>query len=130
MIKKIFLLFCIFTFKFSFAQMLVPKPVTTPLLDYNVIDVQPQYKGGFKEFLNYVQQNFKPETEGASGVIKVDFIFDVNGFISSVKIKNDVGGAGKLLAKVLEKSPKWDAGEEEGQKVRVIYHDFSITINN
>jgi periplasmic protein TonB len=130
MIKKIFLLFCIFTFKFSFAQMLVPQPVTTPLLDYNVIDVQPQYKGGFKEFLNYVQQNFKPETEGASGVIKVDFIFDVNGFISSVKIKNDVGGAGKLLAKVLEKSPKWDAGEEEGQKVRVIYHDFSITINN
>jgi hypothetical protein len=130
MFKKIFLLFCVFTFKFSFGQMAIPQPVASPLYDYNVIDVQPQFKGGFKEFLNYVQQNFKPDTEGISGVIKVDFIFDVNGFICSVKIKNDVAGTGKLLAKVLEKSPKWDAGEEEGIKSRVIYHDFSITVNN
>jgi hypothetical protein len=129
MFKKMLLLICVFSFKFSFSQMTIPQPLA-PLYDYNVIDVQPQYKGGMKEFLNYVQQNFKPDTEGLSGIIKVDFIFDVNGFIGSVRIKNDVGGAGKLLAKVLEKSPKWDAGEEEGQKSRVIYHDFSITINN
>jgi periplasmic protein TonB len=129
MVKKITILVSLLLSQLGNAQMAMNYS-EAPMFDYNVIDVQPQYPGGFKEFLNYVQKNFKPDAEGVSGTVKVDFIIDVNGFISSVKVKNDVGDVGKSLAKVLEKCPKWDAGEEEGQRARVVYHDFSIKINN
>jgi hypothetical protein len=127
MVKKIVILVCIFISHLGNAQMAMNYS-ETPLLDFKTVEVQPQFPGGFNAFLNYIQKNFSPNTEEVSGTLLVDFIIDINGFISSVKIKNDVANTGKLLAKVLEKCPKWDSGEEQGHKTRVLYRDLLITI--
>ncbi|CAM4066280.1 energy transducer TonB [Flavobacterium sinopsychrotolerans] len=121
---------CFFVFQFSTAQN--GDVYNNNLYDYQTVEYQPQYAGGFKEFLKYISRNYRaPEVEGLSGVLKIDFVIETNGTISSVKIINEVGeGAGDEAVRVLLKCPNWSPGQQNGKKVRVIYHNFPITIRN
>jgi periplasmic protein TonB len=131
MLAKFISIVAFFVFQISFSQS-NNLSVDNNLYDYETVNVQPMFPGGIKEFISYVGKNFTPpEVEGLSGVVKIDFVIEKNGMITNVKIVADIGyGSGEEAKRVISKSPAWEPGEEEGKKVRVIYHNFLVKVKN
>jgi hypothetical protein len=94
----------------------------------------PTFPGGNQNFARYVQKNLKyPEVArliGINGKLKVQFVVDQDGKIVEVTPKNCIGaGCEAEAVKLLENSPKWIPGIQNGKKVRVGYSvpiSFSI----
>jgi Uncharacterized protein conserved in bacteria (DUF2059)/Gram-negative bacterial TonB protein C-terminal len=87
------------------------------------IDVKPEFPGGIDEFTRYVAKNFNtPNVAGLKGKVFVSFVIEKDGSLTDIKILRDIGyGTGKEAVRVLELSPKWLPGEQNGQKVRCTY---------
>ncbi len=100
-------------------------------IEYDNVELQPQFPGGYKEFIKFLGKNYKaPEVEGLSGVVKMSFVIETDGSIGEIKIVKDIGdGAGDEAKRVLKLCPKWTPGEQEGNKVRVLFQ-LPITIKN
>ena len=100
-----------------------------PPIDYNVVELQPEYPGGNNEFIKYIGKNFvTPEVEGLSGILKVSFVIEINGKIGDIKIINDLGsGTAEEAKRVLSKSLPWIPGQQDGKPVRVLFN-LPITI--
>lgn len=59
---------------------------------------------------------------GVKGTIKMKFIVEKDGSLSNIKAEEDIGyGTGEAAVKLLEKSPKWKMGVQNGRVVRVEY---------
>jgi protein TonB len=127
-----FLLFAatLLTSFFASAQAPISIVKSAPL-DYNIVELQPQYPGGNKEFMKFIGKNFRtPEVEGLEGILKVSFVIDVTGNIVDIKILNDLGhGTADEIKRVLAQSKPWKAGENEGKPVRVLFN-LPITIKS
>lgn len=91
------------------------------------IEVKPDFPGGLEKFSKFISKNFKvPNEEGLIGKIFVTFVVEKNGSLSDIKVIRDIGyGTGKEAIRVLKRSPKWNAGEMNGKKVR---SSFSLPI--
>lgn len=100
-----------------------------PPIDYNVVELQPEYPGGNNEFIKYIGKNFvTPEVEGLSGILKVSFVIEINGKIADIKIINDLGsGTAEEAKRVLLKALTWIPGQQDGKPVRVLFN-LPITI--
>jgi hypothetical protein len=87
------------------------------------IDVKPDFPGGIDEFNRFVAKNFNPpNVAGLKGKVYVTFVIEKDGSLTDIKILRDLGyGTGKEAIRVLELSPKWLPGEQNGQKVRCTY---------
>ena len=92
------------------------------------IDVKPNFPGGMDEFYKFIGENYKtPKVEKLAGKVYVTFIVEKDGSIDEIKVLRDIGyGTGKEAIRVLELSPKWLPGEQNGQKVRCT---FSLPIS-
>ncbi len=92
------------------------------------IEVKPDYPGGINEFYKFVGKNYKvPNVQGLSGKIFVSFVVEKNGKLTDIKVIRDIGyDTGKEAIRILKKCKKWSPGEQNGQKVRVLY---SLPIN-
>lgn len=99
-----------------------------PLLLSEVTSV-PVFPGGQTKLNQFVSTNFiAPETEGATGLIKISFVIEIDGSLTNIKIIQNLGVEFATAAKnVFLKSPKWIPGELNGEKVRVIM-DYPINI--
>ena len=119
------------TFSFSSFSQNTAYVGQSETVTYEKAEIKPEFLGGYNAFLRYISENFKsPEVEGLSGTIKMSFVIEINGRVSSVKIVNDIGeGAGAEAARVLKASPIWSPGEIEGVRVRVKM-ELPIKINN
>lgn len=97
----------------------------------NLIEKKPDFVGGMKRFYEFIANNYKtPDVEGLKGKVYLTFIVEVDGTISDIKVLKDIGyGTGAEAIRVLKKSPKWQPGEQDGKKVRCIYH-LPITIQS
>ncbi len=129
--KKILLfLFSFFLMQIIIAQS-ISKQIIEPPIKYEEVDFKPVYPGGFKEFMQFIANNFQnPEIEDLSGVVKVSFVIEKNGEVDDVIILNDLGyGTGKEAKRVLLKCPKWSPGEQNGLPVRVLF-ELPISIKN
>ena len=84
-----------------------------------------------EKFYKFIGKNFKvPNEEGLVGKIFVTFVVEKNGSLSDIKVIRDMGyGTGKEAIRVLRRSPKWNAGEMNGKKVRVLY-SLPIPVNS
>lgn len=113
-----------------FTIQIVSAQETTNDSVYNTagIDVKPQFPGGYAEFYNFIGKNYKtPDVSGLNGKVYVNFVIEKDGSISEIKVLRDIGhGTGKEAIRVLELSPKWIPGEQNGQKVRC---SFSLPIS-
>jgi protein TonB len=91
---------------------------------YNAVEVKPDFPGGIAKFYAYVGKNFKtPEDEEVSGKIIVSFVVEKDGSLTDIKIIRDLGfGTGKEAKRVLESSPRWKPGIQNGRPVRVLYN--------
>jgi protein TonB len=112
----------------------IPEPALSKILDqpYTLagIEVKPEFPGGLEEFYNYVATNYKmPKKTGLRGRVYMSFVIDKDGSITDVKILRDIGyGTGEEAKRVLENSPKWNPGMQQGKNVRVQY-SLPITIS-
>ncbi len=98
---------------------------------YDEAEIKPEFLGGYREFIKFISENYKtPEVEGLSGIVKIGFIIEVNGRVSTIKIIKDIGGgAAEEAVRVLKTCPIWSPGEIEGERVRVKM-EIPITIRN
>jgi hypothetical protein len=126
--KRILLIFLVFlTCNTNFAQSSI-NVVTAPL-DFDIVDIRPEFPGGYNAFIKYVINNFKmPDVEDLSGTIKVSMIIGSNGVVKDIKILNDLGsGTGEQILNILKECPKWVPGQHNGKPTNVLYK-FPITI--
>ena len=95
------------------------------------IEVKPEFPGGMEKFYSYVGKNYQaPEEEGLKGKVYVTFVVEKDGSLTDIKVLRDIGyGTGKEAIRVLNKCPRWNPGEQNGKKVRVLY-SLPITIQS
>ena len=93
---------------------------------FTEVENAPNYPGGVDKFYKFLQQNIKYPAEARNkkvqGKVFVSFIVEKDGSLSDLKIIRDPGaGCGNEALRVMKLSPKWNAGVQNGHKVRVQY---------
>lgn len=90
---------------------------------YNAVEVKPDFPGGIQKFYDFVGKNYRvPEGEDLKGKVFVQFVVEKDGSLTDIKVMRDLGyGTGKEAIRVLQKSPKWKPGIQNGRPVRVLY---------
>lgn len=98
---------------------------TTKLDTLQLPDVFPAFPGGEVEWKNFLQRNLKPEVPvdfGALGgqyIVKVRFIVDVDGTVSSIEPVTKLGfGMETEVIRVIQKSGKWEPGLLNGKPIK------------
>jgi len=127
--KNFFILAIVFFIHFVSAQEV--KIISDDLIyDVKGLDVKPDFPGGRDAFYKYIAMNYRtPNMKKLNGKVYVTFIIEKDGSLSGMKILRDIGyGTGEEAIRVLELSPKWLPGEQNGQKVRCLY-SLPITID-
>ncbi|MGG7036178.1 MAG: energy transducer TonB [Flavobacterium sp.] len=88
------------------------------------IEVKPDFPGGIEKFYKYIAKNYQaPDDENfPGGRVYVTFVVEKDGSLTDIKVLRDAGfGTGKEALRVLSRCPKWNPGEQNGKKVRVLY---------
>jgi uncharacterized protein len=91
---------------------------------FMVVDVQPEYPGGYEEMTKFIRTNLSyPKAairKKIEGVVYVQFIIGPDGSISDVKtIKGISKECDAEAERVISLMPKWKAGELDGKNVPV-----------
>ena len=99
------------------------------IVEYNTVEVRPEFPGSYTNFMDFVSKNFSlPDYDGPTGILKVGFVIEVDGMVSSVKVlKNLDATASNEIKKVMAKCSQWKPGEHNGKPVRV-YYEFSLKL--
>lgn len=102
--------------------------VEDPVIDkeriYNMVQNMPEFYGGVEVLKQYVQsriENIENENN-ISGKIIVNFVVDENGVVSRARIVHSTGGLKQFEAsiiKIFNEMPRWKAGVQNGQTVKV-----------
>lgn len=95
----------------------------TNIYNSSGVEVIPQFPGGITEFYKFIGSNFKtPNFSGLKGKLIIAFVINIDGSLTDIKIVKDIGyGTGIEAIRVLNLSPKWKPGEQNGQTVRCSY---------
>ena len=98
----------------------------------NIKVKKPEFPGGMNEFYKLVGINFKMPAEAdknkVEGKIVIKFMVEKDGSLSEFKTIKDLGyGIADEAIRVIQLSPKWIPGSENGKAVRVAYN-MHITI--
>ena len=97
------------------------------------MEVNAEFVGGVDKFYSFIKQNYRvpQNTENLNGEIRAFFVVEKDGKISNVTILNYLGSStGEELKRVLNLSPKWHHGEQNGKKVRNRFEiRFIITLS-
>jgi hypothetical protein len=89
---------------------------------FAIVEKMPEYPGGHKEFVKYVQERLKVEPEDVHlhKKVYVQFIVDKSGNIQKAHILQGVSKEiDAEVLRVVEQSPKWIAGKQRGVPVYV-----------
>lgn len=126
--KTLKVLFFMLFSMLGFAQNVEPAALPPNAEDnsiYNTsgIEVKPEFPGGLNEFYKYIGKNYRtPNVKGLKGKVFVTFVIEKDGSLTDIKVIRDIGlGTGEEAIRVLKECPKWIPGEQNGQKVRVMY---------
>lgn len=104
-------------------------PIQQKVYEYEEIQVKPEFPGGMEKFYKFIEANYKKpdEAKGVSGPVSVNFIVDINGFVTYIDLRKDIGyKTGKELIRTIMKSPKWLPGEQDGYHVKT---EIKFTFN-
>ena len=93
---------------------------------FTSIDVLPQFPGGQQGWAQFLMQNLKYPEEARKkkimGRVLVQFVVEKDGSLSDMKILRGIGGGcDEETVRVLQLSPKWKPGVQNGRTVRVSY---------
>ncbi|WP_264520535.1 energy transducer TonB [Flavobacterium sp. N1994] len=86
------------------------------------IEVKPDFPGGMQKFYGYIGRAYSAPEDCGSGKVFVTFVVEKDGSLTDIKVIREVcPGSGKEAIRVLKSCPKWNPGEQNGKKVRVLY---------
>jgi TonB family protein len=93
---------------------------------FTAVEHSPSFPGGQDAFSKYLSNNIKYPAEARNkniqGRVIITFIVEEDGSLSNLKLIRGIGGgADEEAMRVLKASPKWNAGVQNGRKVRVQY---------
>jgi protein TonB len=93
---------------------------------FTTIEEIPEFPGGVQAFSGFIGKNLKyPEVArliGINGRVVVSFVVDQYGKVNDVKPISCVGaGCEAEAVRILEMSPAWKPGSQDGKPVRVQY---------
>ncbi|NGM60382.1 energy transducer TonB [Sphingobacterium sp. SGG-5] len=93
---------------------------------FTSVEIMPEPIGGMKAFVQWVADNYNfPQgalDSGAKGIIKVAFVVEKDGSLSSFEVVKDMGyGTGTAAVHLLKKAKKWNPGVQNGRPVRVAF---------
>lgn len=126
--KILLIAICFFVFSSSYAQAL--SMANDDLVEYNTVDLRPEFPEYSGNFMEFVSKNFSlPDYDGPSGIMKIGFIIEQNGLVTNIKVlKNlDITSSAEIK-KVMAKCPKWKPAEHNGKPARV-YYEFSLKLS-
>ena len=91
---------------------------------FTIVEDQPQPKGGMAAFYEYIGKKLKYPAQarrmGIEGKVFVEFVVDKDGTITDVKAIKGIGaGCDEEAIRVIQASPKWNAGKQRGRPVKV-----------
>jgi len=107
----------------------------TKVYDYVSIETQPGFPGGMQNFYAYLKSSVKYPAEAVKnntqGKVFVSFVVEKDGKLTDIKVERKLGsGTDEEAVRVLEESPKWNPGIQDGKAVRVKYNiPISFTLN-
>jgi hypothetical protein len=119
--KFIFLL--LFSIQLVFCQENL-KSANDSIFLMSMAEKLPEYIGGNDEFIKCISTNIElpKTTEFKGGKIISTFVVNIDGSIEDVKILRDAGfETGIEVKRLLLLCNKWNAGEINGNKVRILY---------
>jgi len=90
----------------------------------SALELAPQFNGGLEAFYQYISKAIEYPTyeqnRDIEGRVVLSFVIEKDGSLSQVEILKGVSeGIDKEAIRVVENSPKWEAGRQRGQEVRV-----------
>jgi len=93
---------------------------------YEVVEVMPEFPGGSAALMKFMQENIKYPAESAKrkeqGRVIVGFVVEKDGSLGTIQILKGVTPLlNKAAIDMVKKMPKWEAGNQDGKKVRVKY---------
>lgn len=91
---------------------------------FTIVEDQPQPKGGMAAFYEFIGKKLKYPAQarrmGIEGKVFVEFVVDKDGTITDVKAIKGIGaGCDEEAIRVIQSSPKWNAGKQRGRPVKV-----------
>lgn len=128
--KKIIVLLLLFYFIDGFSQT-IEKQEDNNIYNTAGIDVKPEFPGGLDKLTSYVNESyFKTFPSEVKGKVYSIFVVEKDGSLSDIKILRRVDPTkAKELIRILQNSPKWSPGKQNGQTVRVLYSVVMIIGN-
>jgi protein TonB len=116
--KVLLLIITFFSIQFAFCQ--DNTNVSNNNLSVQEIDKKPEYPGGLYAFYIAIGRDLPvPKIEGPLNRLYVNFVIDIDGNVTDIKILGNVkDGSEKRLIKAIKKCPKWTPAERNGLKVR------------
>lgn len=96
-------------------------------IPYNLVEVKPKFQGADESaFSGWVSRRIiYPEAakeNGVQGRVRLQFIINTDGSVSDVTVLRSVDPAlDKEAVRVVSSSPRWQPGEQEGRKVKVVH---------
>ena len=101
---------------------------------FTTVETVPEFPGGLPAFYTYLGKNLRyPDVArviGINGRLVMSFVVDTNGRVTQATPRNCIGaGCEAEAARLLEASPAWSRGMQDGRPVRVEYSvPISFTI--
>lgn len=98
---------------------------------YQVVEKMPEFPGGKQRLLNWMKENIQypveAQKEGIQGRVIITFVINKSGKAVEPLIIQSVDPLlDKEAIRLINSMPKWKAGEEKGEPVRV---KFTMPIN-
>jgi len=95
-------------------------------INVGLVEQMPEFPGGYAAFAKYLQRNLhyphSASENGIMGRVFVNFIVEKDGSLTDISVSKGIGfGCDEEAVRVLKKSPKWSAGIQNKQKVRVMF---------
>jgi len=94
---------------------------------YDSVDIAPQFPGGEKARMRFLQNNItypkEAREKGIHGTVYVSFVIEQDGSVSDIKVERGIGGGcDQETVRVIQKMPKWSPGMIDGKPVRVQFN--------
>ena len=90
------------------------------------VETVPSFPGGVQSFGRFLSKNVRYPTRarenGTQGRVIIAFVVERDGSLSNIRVVRGIGdGCDEEALRIIENSPKWKPGSQNGKPVRVAY---------
>jgi TonB family protein len=110
-------------------QLITEEPMEEPV--YKVVEVMPEFPGGMKALMDFIQKNVRYPEEarknGIQGRVAVSVVIDENGRVTDpVIMRSRYPALDEEALRIVELMPQWKPGMQQGKAVKVEF-TFPVT---